>query len=147
MRSAAGRGRGTAFAIRRLMQPSRRLSRLGPSSAAVALLAFTFTGCATPQPLVRLTPANDPVVWVAGRATLSAEKEGIRAAAAFDHQDGSLLSFRVEIQNDTDEPLQIDPAHISFTCCATADQRSCQPRRGVIDPEQVLAALDEKRSI
>jgi hypothetical protein len=104
-------------------------------------------GCATPQPLVRLTPANEPVVWVAGRATLTAENDGIRVGAAFEHQDGAILGLRVEVQNGTDQPLQIDPAEITFTPCATAQTTSCQPARAVIDPERMLAALAAKRSI
>lgn len=141
----AGAGRGTTFAMNGLMQPSWHLRLLGPVATAVALLAFI--GCATPQPLVRLTTADAPVVWVAGRAALTVEEDGIRVAAAFDHQDGALLGLRVEVQNQTDEPLQIDPAEISFTRCATAKKDSCQPPAAVVNPERVLAALAEKRSI
>jgi len=124
---------------------SRQLRVLPPIAATIAPLVLL--GCATPQPLVRLTPASQPVVWVAGRATLMAEKDGVRVAAAFEHQDGSLLGLRVEVQNQTDDPLLIDPAEISFATCTGAEPSSCRPPKAVINPERMLAALDVKRSV
>jgi hypothetical protein len=70
-----------------------------------------------------------------------------RVAAAFEHQDGSLLGLRVEVQNQTDEPLLIDPAEISFSTCTDAQPSSCRPPKAVINPERMLTALAVKDSV
>jgi hypothetical protein len=110
------------------------------------VIGVSTVGCATPAPLVRLYPSSSQVVWVAGRAAVTREQDGVRVAAAFDHQDGLNLGFRVEVSNGTAQTLDVDPSHFTFTSCRTEALKSCAPTRRVIDPEAVLAALDVKQS-
>jgi hypothetical protein len=107
---------------------------------------FLAIGCATPLPLVRLNPVSPDVVWVAGRASVQKEVDGVRVATAFEHQDGSNLAVRVEIENRTADRLEVSPQEITFSGCRNLVVTSCFPSRRVIDPEAALAALDAAQS-
>jgi hypothetical protein len=112
--------------------------------AALSLAAAA--GCAAPAPLVRLTPYNPDVVWVSGRAVVSEDQDGVRVAAAFDEQAGDGLGIRVEVENASDERLEIAPADVTYTLCATEAVGSCAPWRQVADPERMLIEIDAARS-
>jgi hypothetical protein len=100
--------------------------------------------CATALPVVRLQPQGSDVVWVSGRAVVTSARDGIRVAAAFDHQAGEAIAFRVEVANDTAERFDVDPKDIHFAVCVS--DASCSGKRNVIDPEHKLLALDHARS-
>jgi hypothetical protein len=112
----------------------------------LVLVAPIVLGCAAPSPLVRLYPNSPAIFWVSGRATVAREEGGVRVAVAFEHQNGGALGLRVEVQNGTGAQLDVDPREFTFSACATAGIEACAPTKRVIDPEQVLAALDEKQS-
>lgn len=113
----------------------------------VITVAASAVGCATPQPLVRLDPrGTKDVVWVAGRAVVAKERGGVRVATAFEVQDGSMLALRLEIENQLPQPIEVSPSDFTFVKCATAADDSCVGAFSIIDPEQVLAALDERQS-
>lgn len=103
-------------------------------------------GCATPLPLVRLNPDASDIVWVGGRASVQREATGVRVATAFEHQDGANLALRVEIENGTAERLEVSPQDMTFSTCGSLAVASCTPSQRVIDPEQMLAALDVAQS-
>jgi hypothetical protein len=109
---------------------------------ASIVFGVSLAGCATPGPVVRLAPAGGDVTWVAGRAVLSQEKSGVRVAAAFEHQDGGMLAVRVEVANDSEATLDVGPRGVSFVTCKHDGKESCGFARGVVDPEEVLMALD-----
>jgi hypothetical protein len=127
-----------------VMLPSPRLALPAVilASACAAVL-----GCASPAPLVRLEPRSGKhVVWVAGRAVLAKEQDGVRAAAAFEQQDGNLLALRVEVENQTDGSLEVTPERITFVTCKAVGNDSCGGAYQVVDPEDVIAHLDERQS-
>ena len=103
-------------------------------------------GCATPRPLVRLNPDARDVVWVGGRASVQRDTTGVRVAAAFEHQDGSNLAVRVEIENRTTDRLEVSPQEMTFSVCSSLAPASCLPSQRVIDPEQILTALEVAQS-
>jgi hypothetical protein len=98
-------------------------------------------GCVMPLPFVRLNPDAADVVWVGGRASVQKEVTGVRAVAAFDHQDGSNLALQVEIENHTTDRLEVSPHEMTFSACSGLAVATCTPSQRVIDPEQILAAL------
>ena len=103
-------------------------------------------GCATPAPIVRLTPQSPNVVWVSGRMAVEREHAGVRVATAFERQDGGNHAVHVEIENQGDQPIEVGPEDIWFAPCAGTQLASCAPSRGVINPEQALIALDVRES-
>jgi hypothetical protein len=126
---------GTAVATLEPMR-NRRLS-----TAALGLLG---SACAAPLPVVRLKPESSDVIWVSGRAVVAQERERIRVAAAFDHQDGRAVAFRVEVENDSPTRFDVDPVDMRFTTCVS--ESTCAPRLAVADPEQMLVRLDRLRA-
>jgi hypothetical protein len=111
------------------------------AATVLALGGLVTVGCATPMPLVRLNPDARDVVWVGGRASVQQETTGVRVAAAFEHQDGSNLALRVEIENRTTDRLEVSPQEMTFAICSGLAPASCAPSQRVIDPEQILTAL------
>jgi len=130
--------------LSRHVAPSPR----GFARAAAMAAAIAAVGCATPQPIVHLNPtARGEPVWLAGRQVLTDEKDGTRVAATFEHQDGANLAFHVEVENASQRTLQLDPRAFSFAVCRSAGSDSCQPPERVVDPERILAELEQRRSI
>lgn len=113
----------------------------------LVFLGALLLGCATPGPVVRLEPNAKDVIWVGGRASMQQEREGIRVAAAFERQRGDVLGVRVEIYNGTEERLDVGPQKIWFATCTAPAVESCSVSDKVIDPEDMIAALDEKHSV
>jgi len=114
-----------------------------PVAVAVSLLG---AGCATPQPIIRLDPRSTDIFWVAGRPSIQREATGVRAAVAFERQNGQTLGVRVEVENLTAAPLDVKPQDFSFVACSAETAASCGPAQRVIDPEHVLADLDTRAS-
>lgn len=97
--------------------------------------------------MVRLEPIGGNVFWVAGRPATAGQDRGVRVAAAFDQQVRSMLAVRVEIENETDHRVDVDPAkQFSFVSCRSASERSCAGETFVVDPEDVIAYLDQTAS-
>ncbi len=122
------------------------MSLLLSRAVFVVVTAVAVVGCATPAPLVRLNPDSANVIWVGGRASMQQLQTGVQVAAAFEHQDGRALAVRVEVRNDSDDRLEVDPGNITYSVCRTVDVRSCAASQRVVDPEQMLAALDTAQS-
>jgi hypothetical protein len=114
--------------------------------ALVFVMALLF-GCATPAPIYRLDPRTPDVIWVGGRASVQQERGGIRVAAAFERQQGDSLALRVEIQNGSESRLEIGPQKMWHSPCSSPAVESCRSSERVIDPEAVLAKIDEKQSV
>jgi hypothetical protein len=83
---------------------------------------------------------------VAGRAAITREKQGVRVAAAFDRQDEHLLAVRVEVENRSDESVEVDPDNMTYTTCTGTARETCRQGDRVIDPEGRLFALDARRA-
>src|SRR5882724_3979769 len=124
------------------MRPPLRLAL--PIVIAVVAPA---AGCAMPAPIVRLEPRSaNSAVWVSGRAVLEKERAGVRVAAAFEHQEGNSLGVRLEIENQTEAPIEVSPDDVTFMVCPSPDNQTCTGSWGVVDPEQVLDGLDQHQS-
>ena len=106
-------------------------------------------GCATPAPVLRLSPQTKDVVWVGGTEATTRAGKTVRAAVAFAREQGNQIAFRVEIENLTDTSVLLEPARFYAMTCArkgTPPTRTCGATRLVTDPERMLLALDLKRS-
>jgi hypothetical protein len=113
----------------------------------LATAGASLAGCATPAPVVRLDPIANDVFWVSGRPAVQAQQKGVRVAAAFEQQVRAMLGVRVEIENDTDRTLDVDPAQaFSFISCQSAAESSCAKETFVVDPEEVIAYFEDQES-
>src|SRR5262245_38873111 len=125
---------------------SPHAAALAFSIPALVFMAALLFGCATPAPLYRLDPRTADVVWVGGRASLQQERDGVRVAVAFEHQQGDHLVLRVEVQNQTEQRLEVGPQKIWYSACSSIGTGSCQTAERVVNPEAMIAAIDEKQS-
>jgi len=125
--------------LRGMTASLRRVALIGAVGAAAAC-----AGCATPAPIYRLTPRSNEIFWIAGRPSMQKEADGMRAAVAFEHQDGDTLRLRVEVINQTSGLIDVKPQDFSYVTCTAEATASCGAAKPVIDPEQVLGALDER---
>ena len=109
----------------------------------------TSSGCATPEPVLRLTPLSENVLWIGGTAAIVKEGRAARVAIAFARQQEDLVSFRVEIENTANTPILIGPSNFYYAACtrsADGKSRQCLPARWAVNPEKVLLDLDIARS-
>lgn len=107
------------------------------------------SGCVAPEPVLRLTPLAQNVLWIGGMAAVIQEGSSARVAAAFVRQQGDLVSFRVEVENTANTPILVGPSNFYYaTCTRSADNRNrqCGPARWAVNPEKVLLDLDIARS-
>jgi hypothetical protein len=103
----------------------------------------------TPEPVLRLTPLSESVLWIGGRAAIVKEGRAARVAIAFARQQENLVSFRVEIENTANIPILIGPSNFYYaTCTRSADRssRQCLPARWAVNPEKAILDLDIARS-
>ncbi len=117
--------------------------------AVVAMTIAVAGGCATAEPVIRLTPESNDVVWVGGSAAVIKKGISARVAVAFARAQDELVGFRVEIENGTTGPILIDPAKFYYAACVRSDDgnsRQCHPAHPVVDPEKVLLDLDIRHS-
>jgi hypothetical protein len=110
----------------------------------VVIVVASAVGCATPQPVVRLSPIGPDVVWRSGRAIVSQQTPDLKAAVAFERMAEQRLVFRVELQNLAPQRQDVGPHQITYRTCVRP--RSCGSQKRVIDPEERLLALDVARS-
>jgi len=120
-----------------------------PRQGIVRLLAVLVAtiaiglGCVRAQPVLRLTPLSDNVLWVGGMAASVKEGKLARVAVAFARQQDDLVAFYVEIENTARIPILVDPSRSYYAACtrlAKSRPRRCHPAQWVVDPEKVLLA-------
>jgi hypothetical protein len=103
----------------------------------------------TPEPVLRMTPLSDHLMWVQGAAAVVDEGKLARAGVAFIRREGELVSFHVEIENTSMAPVLVDPSKFYVAPCTRAadgTSRTCEPSQWATDPEKVLLALDVAHS-
>ena len=112
----------------------------------LGLVLLMCGGCVTPTAVVRLRMENPDSFWVAGRQTAVREVAGVRAAAAFERGAEGTLTLRLEVQNLTDQPVEVSPEAIWFNHCRSHDTLHCGPSTRVRDPERMLEDMDQSAS-
>jgi hypothetical protein len=115
----------------------------------LACVAATLAGCVTAQPVLRLTPRDQDVVWVGGSPVVGKTGVNVRVATAFARDYDGRIGFRVEVENRTAQPLLIDHRVFSFATCVRQEgvgTEECAPARLAINPEKVILEMDIMRS-
>lgn len=128
------------------MRRTRRGLLVFPSAMVLGLVLLTGSGCVSPTAVVRLRMESPGTFWVAGRQTAVRELDGVRAAAAFERGAEGTLTFRLELQNLAEQPVDVSPEDMWFNHCRTADTVACGPSTRVKDPERMLEDMDQSAS-
>jgi hypothetical protein len=123
------------------------MPRLAYAVLAASLAAVSTSGCATPGPLIGLEPRNPgEVSWVDGRAILSKEKAGVRVSTTFERQRENAFAVRVLVENETQAPIEVTPDGVTFMTCTGLEASSCKGSWSVVDPEEMLASIEQADS-
>ena len=116
------------------------------------LLAYSSSGCATGKPVIRLSPRTQEVKWWQGRAIVMKEADGVRVAVAYERNYEARMAFRVEVANDSGQPLLVDPRESSCTYCnrlplpGEKAARACPTQLRALDPEKETLNAEIARS-
>jgi hypothetical protein len=122
---------------------------LGRARFAVVLLTTFACACMMPEPVLRMTPLSDHILWVQGSPAVVEEGKVARAGVAFIRQEQETVGFHVEIENTSMAPVLVDPSKFYVALCTRAadgKSRACEPSQWAVDPEKVLLALDVAHS-
>jgi hypothetical protein len=111
-----------------------------------AMLALLGSACATPASLISLQPTSPQVIWVEGHPAVLEEQDGVKVAVAFDRQEGANLGIRVELENDTDAAVEVDPRLFTYSSRASECVNTFATTTPIIDPETVLTNLAVQES-
>ncbi|GAB3570244.1 hypothetical protein GCM10027578_26220 [Spirosoma luteolum] len=91
-------------------------ARLSTRHGFLALaFATLLTGCApTVAPTYQLEPVSGAVTTIDGRPVTRVDDRGVGVVASFEREDLSFVVFDVEVKNQTERPIDVDPADFRF---------------------------------
>jgi hypothetical protein len=98
----------------------------------VIFVAVVNLGCIPSEPIIRMTPMSEKLLWVSGVPSLVKDGRSARVGAAFGRQQGEMLSFHVEIENLAMTPILVGPGNFYYAACNLSDdgmERQCRPAR------------------
>jgi hypothetical protein len=115
--------------------------------AAMAILALLCGGCAA-GPAFDLVARDPESPWLAGQRWVRTESSRATVNASYDRTFLNHLVFEVEVVNQTDAPLVVDPKQFTFTLASSSNNtpRGLRRRFSAEDPARVRARLDREVS-
>lgn len=112
------------------------MMKIYPLLSILLVAALMFSGCFTPQPIVRVAPeASENVFWHQGQAIAEQKIDSIVGRAAYSHVNRDYLVFDVEFFNETSSPMLIDPAMFYLRTPANFQSRA-------VDPERIIFSME-----
>jgi hypothetical protein len=113
------------------------------------VMVWALAGCTvTPQPVYRAHPEEGSGIWNNGSELSVVAQSGVETVAAFQEPHRYRLIFLVEVANDSDRPLTVDPARFYLASAApeavtdTARSYRCL----AFDPEEQILKGEMSRS-
>lgn len=114
------------------------LKRIVLFSALVALL----NACVGPSPITRLNPENEKFVWNYGQQYIEKTFDGVRVSMAFNRNEGEDLIFDVEITNNRNDSILVDPRSFYYRA-ENQYGTMLQTYTKAVNPEDVLLEIDK----
>jgi hypothetical protein len=117
---------------------------------AFFLMSIFLMGCATPSPVFFATPVDSTPKWSNGINYIQKEAHGIVYSVGYAEHDGDQIRFSVDIDNNSGDTVEINPA--LFECQGYQTQipdsaLKLQPiyRCSALDPETLLTNINIDR--
>ena len=109
---------------------------------AIGILALLCGGCAAPA--LDLVSRDPEAPWLVGQRWVRTESSRATVTASFDRFWLDRLVFRVEVVNQSDSTLVVDPSQFSFTLASSAGSLSPALRKRFTaeDPDKVRTRLE-----
>lgn len=116
------------------------------TALAIGILALLAGGCAPAAPLLDLVPRDPAAPWQAGERWVGVESDRATINASFDRAWLDHLVFDVEVVNQSDSMLTIDPRQFSFTLTSSDTRlpRALRRRFTAEDPRKVASRLQHE---
>jgi len=119
----------------------------------MALLSALFSGCApTTLTTYKLEPASGDIVQLDGRPVTKADRNGVTVVASFEREELDYVALDVEIKNNTDQPIEVNPADFHFYALGAQQDTLADPAapdqplfRGAADPLYEASRMGLKR--
>ncbi|WP_234734015.1 hypothetical protein [Tellurirhabdus bombi] len=112
---------------------------LRDASKKVALMAVGLGLLASCAPRVyQVKPVSGDVAWIEGRPVTKDEKSGITVVASYERLDMQYVALDIEIKNNTDRALEINPADFQYAALDKAKDTLRNQYNGYV----VYAAAD-----
>jgi hypothetical protein len=115
-------------------------------AVVIGILALLVGGCAAPAfDLVSRDPESP---WLTGNRWVRTESSRATVSTSFDHTLADHLVFEVEVVNQSDSTLVVDPERFSYTLSSSGPDLPARLRRSVaaVAPATVVARLDREVS-
>jgi len=93
----------------------------GRCFTALLSLQVLSAACATTAPPARLLADAPDMIWSAGTAIMHAEQAGVAVAVATADPQSGWLAVRVEVDNQSNETLTVDPAELPQSLLKSSD--------------------------
>lgn len=115
-------------------------------AVVIGILALFCGGCAAPA--FDLVSRDPETPWLAGQRWVRTEASQATVKASYDRTWLDHLIFEVEVVNQSDAPLVVDPGQFSFTLASSGGDmpRGLRKRFSAEDPAKVRARLDRAAS-
>ena len=84
------------------------------------LVAATLTSCAPTVTTTQLAPVSGDVATIDGRSVTRAEENGVAVVASFEREDLEYVVLDVEVKNNTDQPIAVNPTDFRFVALGPA---------------------------
>ncbi|MGH1436282.1 MAG: hypothetical protein ACRBG0_17680 [Lewinella sp.] len=103
-------------------------------------MSLLFTGCFTPQKVIRIAPeAQENVFWFQGQPIAEKKQDSVIVRAAFSHTDRKYLLFDIEVINEKDFPILVSPEVLSL-------KTTNGYQMSALDPEDVILSMEMRAS-
>lgn len=87
------------------------------------------SGCAPTLTTTRLEPVSGAVTTIDGRPVTRAEANGVAVVASFEREELEYVVLDVEVKNNTDQPIDVNPTDFRFVALGPAQDTLTDPAR------------------
>ncbi|MDX1639612.1 MAG: hypothetical protein R3281_16730 [Balneolaceae bacterium] len=112
--------------------------------SAVALLILILSAC-SPEPIFRLKPAPGPSSFHKGIEYITLKNGPATVTMAYQGHTEELFAMDIEVLNEGNRPLRVDPAAFYYTAYKKSDSEGLHDKitsRRALDPEVELLKID-----
>ncbi|GAB3714936.1 hypothetical protein GCM10027592_55100 [Spirosoma flavus] len=92
------------------------------------LLGSAFLSCAPTISSYKLEPVSGDVATIDGRQVTKATQNGVTVVASFEREDLEYVTLDVEVKNQTDHSIEINPADFRYVALGASQDTLTDPR-------------------
>lgn len=109
---------------------------------AATILIGSLSSCAptvSPTTTYRLEPVSGDVAMIDGRPVTKAQQNGVGVVASFEREDMEFVTLDIEVKNQTDHPIVVNPADFRFVALGASQDTLTDPINQSLALERLAA--------